>query len=212
MTLIIQHTLRIMLLMSVVLATTGTSASIAQQHLPSESRALLQHALSVLGLSEQDAIMPVDVYTRDVHRLAIHDSIFSDPIRRLDAVHDYADFSSREDPAGALHLGLRQLDLMPPRRVDVINPRPPYRELPELQQPLPQTMREIVNRVLQVLNATEVPIEARLISFSQNVVFQHSFGKSPKTERHPLPEVPPGKYLLLIEYRGTVILEKQVDL
>lgn len=152
MTLIIQHTLRIMLLMSVVLATTGTSASIAQQHLPSESRALLQHALSVLGLSEHDAIMPVDVYTRDVHRLAIHDSIFSDPIRRLDAVHDYADFSSREDPAGALHLGLSQLDLMPPRRVDVINPRPPYRELPELQQPLPQTMREIVNRVLQVLD------------------------------------------------------------
>lgn len=143
---------RILLPIAVVMvASLGTSISVAQDQLPRQSRTLLQHALGILGLTEADAAMPLDASQRDVHRLAFHDSIFTHPLGRLDAVHRYADYSDRNDPAGALHLGLRELDLIPPRRVDVVNPRPPIRELPDLQQPLPQAVREIVNRVLQVV-------------------------------------------------------------
>lgn len=65
---------------------------------------------------------------------------------------------------------------------------------------------------LLVLNPTEFPVTANLIRMKGNAVLTRSFDKSDQVESYDLPAIPGDVYLLQIEYREAIILEKQIQL
>lgn len=136
------------LLAFIILTVSGGPQLMGQASLPVESRELIRTSLSTLGMRTSDVRMPPDSYDRDVHRMPIHDSIFTQPLSVLDVAHQYSD---REDAPGGLMLAVRELDLIPPRWRDATL-RPQPRTITVTAQRLTGSLQTIVERLVQVID------------------------------------------------------------
>lgn len=75
-----------------------------------------------------------------------------------------------------------------------------------------RTQYNSATQQLLVLNSTDYPVTANLIRLKGNVVLTRSFDKSDQVETYDLPAIPGDVYLLQIEYREGIILEKRLQL
>lgn len=70
----------------------------AQRSVSARSKALLDSALTLIGMKASDLTMPADILSYDRHRLTIHDKLFIEPLYALDFADQMADNLAGNDP------------------------------------------------------------------------------------------------------------------